>query len=77
MSKIVILALIVAVIWWFARSANRRKAGKSEPDSTPQQMVACGHCGLYLPRNEAVPQVKADPPSGKFYCCEEHRRLAG
>jgi uncharacterized protein len=32
-------------------------------------MVACAHCGLNLPRSEAL-----EGPDG-FYCSEEHRRI--
>jgi uncharacterized protein len=32
-------------------------------------MVACSHCGLNLPRSEALEQ------SGQFFCSEEHRRI--
>jgi uncharacterized protein len=31
-------------------------------------MVACAHCGLHLPRGEAL------EVSSRFFCSEEHRR---
>jgi uncharacterized protein len=36
-----------------------------------ERMVPCAHCGLNLPEREAL------PVAGRFYCSEEHRRLAG
>jgi len=32
-------------------------------------MVACSHCGLHIPRDEAVVTEQQN------YCCEEHSRL--
>jgi uncharacterized protein len=77
LSKILILVLVVAAIWWLARGVSRKNAGKSDADPSPQQMVACSHCGLYLPRDEAIPQDEAGAGGKRFFCSEEHRRLAG
>ena len=32
-----------------------------------EQMVACAHCGLHLPRAEALEHAH------RHYCCAEHR----
>ncbi|MDE1942638.1 MAG: hypothetical protein KGI47_05785 [Betaproteobacteria bacterium] len=39
-----------------------------DPDAGAQEMVRCAHCGLYIPRTEAL------PGGGAFYCSEPHRR---
>jgi len=76
LSKFLILVFVVAVIWWLARGVSRKKTGKSGADASPQQMVVCSHCGLYLPMDEAIPQDKSAPEGNRFFCSEEHRRLA-
>ena len=71
MSKILLLVLAIGVVWWLIRGARRKQTGKPEAEAAPEQMVNCSHCGLYLPRSEAVPQ------GDRLFCSEEHRRLAG
>jgi len=71
LSKFLLLILAIIVVWWLAKGFRRNDAHKDAPDAVSQKMVNCSHCGLYLPQNEAV----AD--GDKFYCCVEHRRLAG
>ncbi len=71
MSKFLLLILVVVAAWWLAKGFRRRDAEKDAPDAAPEQMVTCGHCGLYLPQSEAI----AD--GDKFFCSAEHRRLAG
>jgi uncharacterized protein len=36
---------------------------------TPESMVRCAHCGIHLPRSEAL------LIQGKTWCSEEHARL--
>ena len=71
MSKLLLLILAVIAVWWMAKGFRRKDAHKDAPDAASEKMVICCHCGLYLPQNEAV----AD--GDKFYCSDEHRRLAG
>ena len=66
-----LLILVIAVVWWLAKGFRRRDAAGYAPEGAPEQMVSCGHCGLYLPQSEAVGE------GGRFFCCAEHRRLAG
>jgi uncharacterized protein len=32
-------------------------------------MVECAHCGLFLPKSDALQK------DGEYYCCPEHERL--
>jgi len=70
MKYLVLLAvLVVAYIWW----RNERRASMAPPaaprrPAAPQDMVACAHCGVHLPRTEAL---TSGPHS---YCCAEHQR---
>lgn len=69
----VLLALVVA--WWlFGRKKSRGVDDPvvRRPDKTSvgiDDMVACAHCGVHLPRAEA--SVEGDA----VYCGDEHRRL--
>ena len=71
MGKFLLLILVIVVAWWLAKGFRRKNAAKDAPEAAPEQMVNCGHCGLYLPQSEAIREGK------RFFCCAEHRRLAG
>jgi uncharacterized protein len=51
-----------------AGSDGPRKAGAA---GSPQAMVTCAHCGVHLPRPDALADAK-----GRVFCDEAHR-LAG
>ena len=71
MGKFLLLILVIVVAWWLAKGFRRKNAAKDAPEAAPEQMVTCGHCGLYLPQSEAICEGE------RFFCCAEHRRLAG
>ncbi|MGE5115291.1 MAG: PP0621 family protein [Betaproteobacteria bacterium] len=67
MKYLVILAVFVIVLW-LARSSGRRSAVRRPPPAGKiEDMVRCAHCGLHLPRGEAL------PGRGGLYCGEAHR----
>ncbi len=75
--------LVDLLIIWFIVLLYRRWMGMGRPHLRPEQpqaaagrrvrsagqMTPCAHCGLYLPRTEAV-----TGPDGKTYCSREHAR---
>jgi len=71
--KYLLLILIVLAVLWFVRAGRRRVAPPptrpTAAASPPQQepMLACAHCGLHLPRGEAL------PGRGGVFCSEAHR----
>jgi len=71
LSKLLLLILVFVAVWWLAKGFRRKDAARDASAAVPEQMVTCSHCGLYLPRSEAIGE------GDKFYCCAEHRRLAG
>ncbi|MGP1677911.1 MAG: PP0621 family protein [Burkholderiales bacterium] len=71
MSKLLLLILVFAAAWWLAKGFRRKDAGAGGPEDAAEKMVNCGHCGLYLPQSEAIRE------GDRFFCCTEHRRLAG
>jgi len=71
LSKLLLLILVIVAVWWLAKGFRRKDAARDAPEATPEKMVNCGHCGLYLPQSEAIGE------GDRCYCCAEHRRLAG
>lgn len=76
---LVLIVIIIAVgVWRSQRRAEareRRQAASprnpsNAPLAAPQDMVECAHCGLHLPRSEAI------EAAGRSYCSAEHRTLA-
>jgi uncharacterized protein len=73
--KFLVVLLVVGVGLWllFGRAARRGSVGKGRPPRPAvdaEAMVACAHCGVHLPRGDAV----AD---GSLMYCSEAHRIAG
>lgn len=78
------LAVVVfALMWWFGKgrvkgppAAGSRAPGKAPPALAPVEMVACAHCGLHLPRGDALPGERhGGGGAERWFCGAEHRRL--
>ena len=66
--KILLFLVVVFVLLWLLRGAtSRRRGGAPPPAQAPQQMIACAHCGVHLPRDEAL------PGRGGVFCGDAHR----
>lgn len=71
--KFVLFVLAVLALVWLLRGARRRVPPPQTPPASPrpedaaQTMVRCEHCGVHLPRNEAL------PGRGGVFCGEAHR----
>ena len=74
--KLLLLLLVVGIAFWMI--VARRRGPRVPPPSNPSHppaapapatMVACAHCGVHLPRPDAL--VDGD---GGLYCSEAHRR---
>jgi uncharacterized protein len=70
--KYLVLLIVIAVVVgiWRIRRPTVSGAAKTAPGAPalPQDMVACGHCGVHVPRTEALMLGQ------QAYCCAEHRR---
>lgn len=71
--KYLLFLVAVLVLFWLLRSSWRR-ARKPPPapaapaaDESPQPMLSCAHCGLHLPRDDAL------PGRGGVFCGDAHR----
>ncbi len=72
--KYLVLLLVVVGVLWFARSRAGKLSRRSDPPGKPPQpqtMVSCVHCGVHLPRGDAI-----DGAQGP-YCSEAHRLAHG
>jgi uncharacterized protein len=71
--KFLLVLVVVAVLLWLMFGRRRGAAESSRKPPAPPQpaaMIACAHCGVHLPRSDAV-------GSGAQWFCSEAHRLAG
>lgn len=77
MGKLVIVVVLALVVVWWLRGLRRAAppAGttRRSASSGVQAIVPCAHCGVHLPRADAVAHASA---AGVFYCTEAHRLAA-
>ncbi|WP_119290636.1 PP0621 family protein [Azohydromonas sediminis] len=69
MAKFVVVALVVGLVLWLM-FGRRGRAGSPSPTPRrrgPEDMITCAHCGVHLPRSEAL------VAAGRAYCSEAHR----
>ncbi|MFC0709846.1 PP0621 family protein [Azorhizophilus paspali] len=61
------ILVIIAVIWLWRRLTRPAAppVDKSGPDA-PKPMVRCAHCGIHLPREEALAE------GSRWYCSQAH-----
>jgi len=68
--KFVLFAFAVLVLLWLLRGGARRAPPPKPPRAdaaAPQPMLICAHCGVHMPRDEAL------PGRGGVFCGEVHR----
>jgi uncharacterized protein len=66
---LIVIALIVALVVWLVRRALREKRGGARPAAASEDLVRCAHCGVHLPRADAV------LVDTQAYCGPAHARL--
>ena len=69
MKYLVLLVVIaVAVGIWRSRRALDAAAPKAPPTppALPQDMLACAHCGVHIPKTQALSQDQ------QWYCSQAH-----
>ena len=81
MSRILLLIVAVLVFIWLLRRAlaGRKLRGRpgqpGRPDSPPPELVACAHCGVHQPKNEALTGGDPDAATPRpYFCSEDHMR---
>ncbi|ABM96171.1 MULTISPECIES: PP0621 family protein [Methylibium] len=72
--KYLVLLLVIVAVLWLVRSrprAVRPDRAPASEGSAPQAMIECVHCGVHLPRAEAVAGLQG------HYCSDAHRLAHG
>lgn len=67
MSRLLVLAAVIAVAYLLLKSHRGRAAGK-EVSGRAEDMVRCRYCGVHVPRSESLIS------DGVPFCCDAHRR---
>src|SRR5437773_11361037 len=67
-SKLLLLVIAIVVVYFVLSGLARKRRQPSAPPPI-EPMVPCAHCGVNVPRSEAL------GAAGRFFCSEEHRRL--
>ena len=68
--RILIIALVIWLVLRMIKNwANRNQIGPKGNKASIETVVRCHHCGLHIPKHEAV---KTD---NKYYCSQEHLKL--
>jgi uncharacterized protein len=64
--RLILAAVAVFLVYVIVRKISLQyRAGRKS--LKPSKMVQCNHCGIYLPREEALINDNG------IYCCNEHR----
>ena len=69
--KILLLIVVGFVVWALIRNYQRslNKPTTRSGERAVENMVKCAHCGVNLPRSEAIYS------GGDFFCTPEHKQL--
>jgi uncharacterized protein len=69
MAKYVVVALVVGLVLWlmFGRRGRGSSGTHTSARRGSEDMIACAHCGVHLPRSEAL------VAGGRAYCSAAHR----
>jgi uncharacterized protein len=69
MAKYVVVALVVGLVLWlmFGRRGRTGTRSRTSARRGPEDMLTCAHCGVHLPRSEAL------VAAGRAYCSAAHR----
>ena len=73
MGKILLLVIIGLVVYAIIKNYMRSLGAPTPPArraaEDAEDMVKCAHCGVNLPRSEAILSA------GDFFCTSEHQKL--
>ncbi len=69
MAKYLVVALVVGLVLWlmFGRRGRGSSRARTSARRGPEDMLTCAHCGVHLPRSEAL------VAGGHAYCSAAHR----
>lgn len=67
---LLLLAGIFFVYLMIGKSRRRAARARSAAPKRVEDMVRCGHCGVFLPKDEGVSSGE------QYFCCKEHLAIA-
>lgn len=71
MKYLLMLVAVFALLWLLRGGVRRRMRPPSDrqasTDDVPKSMLTCAHCGVHMPRDEAL------PGRGGVFCDAAHR----
>lgn len=67
MKYLVLLLIVVAVLGWL-RVQRRQNHSQNAAPHSPQDMLPCSHCGVHVPRQDAIAGQRGQ------YCCAQHQQ---
>jgi uncharacterized protein len=70
MLKLLVVVLVVVVVLWLmsSRRGTVQRTPRRAAPKAPETIVACAHCGVHLPRSEAL-----EGRDGRLFCGAAHR----
>ncbi|MCE7914364.1 MAG: hypothetical protein DYH15_06670 [Nitrosomonas sp. PRO4] len=66
MGKLILYIIIAILIYWLIKNRKQKHAKNETPIDPIEDMVSCKHCGIHLPKSEAIYD------SNQYFCCKEH-----
>jgi len=69
-TKLLLLVIAAAIVYFLVGGYARKRSRSASAAPSAESMVPCAHCGINVPRSEALESA------GRFFCSEEHRRAA-
>lgn len=70
MKLLIVLLAILFGVWLWRRGRKVSRAAAQQKQLQTEDMVACAHCGLHVPRSASVAGRQGN------YCCAAHQRRA-
>ncbi|MBA1275515.1 PP0621 family protein [Stutzerimonas azotifigens] len=61
---LILITLIAAAVWLWRRMTQKKPTRNAEPGAAP--MVRCAHCGVHVPRQQAL------LAHGQWFCSRAH-----
>ena len=65
--RVLIFLLGIGLVVWILIRLAKGSAPARKPHKKVGDMVRCSHCGVYLPRSEAIQDGE------RYFCCQDHR----
>ncbi len=65
--RVLIFLLGIGLVVWILMRLYKSPVSRTKPKEKVGDMVKCEHCGVFIPRTNAIGQ------GNQFYCSKEHQ----